>query len=242
MSDAVVATHLRENPYELAKDQLTRVGQIFGIDPNLVRVLSQVKKAVEVSIPVVDGRRDDRGVLGLPRDPQHRARAVEGRHPLPPERHAGRDQGPRDVDDVEMRPDGPALRRREGRHRVRPEEAVVVGARAHDAPLHERDHQRHRAGARHPRAGRRHGRARDGVDLRHVLHEQGPLRARRGHREAALHRRLAGPRRSDGARRPLLHAGALREAGQARDGPHRRDPGLRQRRRRTWRVSSISRG
>ena len=52
MSDAVVATHLRENPYELAKEQLTRVGQIFGIDPNLVRVLSQVKKAVEVSIPV----------------------------------------------------------------------------------------------------------------------------------------------------------------------------------------------
>jgi glutamate dehydrogenase (NAD(P)+) len=52
MSDAVVATHLRENPYELAKEQLVRVGQIFGIDPNLVRVLSQVKKAVEVSIPV----------------------------------------------------------------------------------------------------------------------------------------------------------------------------------------------
>ncbi len=52
MSDAVVATHLRENPYGLAKEQLTRVGQIFGIDPNLIRVLSQVKKAVEVSIPV----------------------------------------------------------------------------------------------------------------------------------------------------------------------------------------------
>jgi glutamate dehydrogenase (NAD(P)+) len=52
MSDAVAATHLRENPYDLAKEQLVRVGQIFGIDPNLVRVLSQVKKAVEVSIPV----------------------------------------------------------------------------------------------------------------------------------------------------------------------------------------------
>ena len=52
MSDAVVTTHLRENPYDLAKEQLTRVGQIFGIDPNLIRVLSQVKKAVEVSIPV----------------------------------------------------------------------------------------------------------------------------------------------------------------------------------------------
>ena len=52
MSEAVVASHLRENPYELAKAQLTRVGQVFAIDPNLIRVLSQCKKAVEVSIPV----------------------------------------------------------------------------------------------------------------------------------------------------------------------------------------------
>jgi glutamate dehydrogenase (NAD(P)+) len=52
MSEAVVASHLRENPYELAKAQLARVGQVFAIDPNLIRVLSQCKKAVEVSIPV----------------------------------------------------------------------------------------------------------------------------------------------------------------------------------------------
>ena len=128
MSDAVVATHLRENPYELAKEQLARVGQIFGIDPNLIRVLSQVKKAVEVVDPRLDGRRDDRGVRGLPRDAQHRARAVEGRHPLPPERHAGRGQGARDVDDLEVRADGAAVRRREGRRRLRSEEAVVVAS------------------------------------------------------------------------------------------------------------------
>ena len=42
--------------------------------------------------PGVDGRRVDRGVPGLPRDPQHRARPVEGRHPLPPGRHARRGQ------------------------------------------------------------------------------------------------------------------------------------------------------
>ena len=46
------ASHLRENPYELAKSQLRMVGEVFGIDPNLIRVLSQCKKAVEVSIPV----------------------------------------------------------------------------------------------------------------------------------------------------------------------------------------------
>jgi glutamate dehydrogenase (NAD(P)+) len=52
MSTAEVVSHLRENPFELAKSQLRRVGEVFGLDPNLIRVLSQCKKAVEVSIPV----------------------------------------------------------------------------------------------------------------------------------------------------------------------------------------------
>ena len=56
MSAAEAKTHLRENPFELAKTQLSRVGDIFALDPNLIRVLSQCKKAVEVSIPI---RMDD---------------------------------------------------------------------------------------------------------------------------------------------------------------------------------------
>jgi glutamate dehydrogenase (NAD(P)+) len=52
MSAALVATHLRENPFDIAKAQLENVGEVFAIDPNLIRVLSQCKKAVEVSIPV----------------------------------------------------------------------------------------------------------------------------------------------------------------------------------------------
>ncbi len=52
MSTAEAASHLRENPYTLAKSQLAKVGEVFAIDPNLIRVLSQVKKALEVSIPV----------------------------------------------------------------------------------------------------------------------------------------------------------------------------------------------
>ena len=52
MSEAVVASHLRENPYDIARAQLQKVGEIFAIDPDLVRVLSHCKKAVEVSIPV----------------------------------------------------------------------------------------------------------------------------------------------------------------------------------------------
>ncbi len=46
------ASHLRENPFQLAQQQLERVGRAFAIDPNLINVLSQCKKAVVVSIPV----------------------------------------------------------------------------------------------------------------------------------------------------------------------------------------------
>ena len=106
MSAAEAASHLRENPYELAKSQLRRVGEVFAIDPNLIRVLSQCKKAVEVSIPVA---MDDGSVevfAGYRVDPQHRARPLQGRHPLPPRRHPRRGQGAGDVDDLEVRADG----------------------------------------------------------------------------------------------------------------------------------------
>jgi glutamate dehydrogenase (NAD(P)+) len=52
MSTADTVSHLRENPYEIAKGQLQRVGEVFALDPDLIRVLSKPKKAVEVSIPV----------------------------------------------------------------------------------------------------------------------------------------------------------------------------------------------
>ena len=45
-------SHLRENPFEIARNQLRRVADAFGIDPNLVAVLGECKKAVEVSVPV----------------------------------------------------------------------------------------------------------------------------------------------------------------------------------------------
>jgi glutamate dehydrogenase (NAD(P)+) len=46
-------SHLRENPFEIARGQLRRVADAFDIDPNLVSVLGECKKAVEVSVPVV---------------------------------------------------------------------------------------------------------------------------------------------------------------------------------------------
>ena len=50
------ATHLRENPFEIAQQQLRLVGETFDIDSNLIGVLSECKKAVSVSIPT---RMDD---------------------------------------------------------------------------------------------------------------------------------------------------------------------------------------
>ena len=53
----VPESHLLENPYDIAKEQLRRVAELFGVDPNLVNVLQECKKAVVVSVPVtmVDG-------------------------------------------------------------------------------------------------------------------------------------------------------------------------------------------
>ena len=86
MSTTEAATHLFENPFELARGQLRRVGEIFGVDPNLVNVLAECKKTVEVSVPVSMDDGADQGVPGLPRRAQRHARPGEGRDPLPPGR------------------------------------------------------------------------------------------------------------------------------------------------------------
>jgi glutamate dehydrogenase (NAD(P)+) len=52
-------THLHENPYEIAKQQLGQVADVFGIHSSLVNVLSECKKALAVSIPT---RLDDGSV------------------------------------------------------------------------------------------------------------------------------------------------------------------------------------
>src|SRR4051794_2825049 len=44
-------THLKENPFGIARHQLRKVADTFGIDDRLVNVLQECKKAIEVSIP-----------------------------------------------------------------------------------------------------------------------------------------------------------------------------------------------
>ena len=52
MTTTEAPSHLREDPYDIARHQLRQVGETFAIDPNLINVLEQCKKTVEVSIPV----------------------------------------------------------------------------------------------------------------------------------------------------------------------------------------------
>jgi glutamate dehydrogenase (NAD(P)+) len=51
MATAAPESHLRENPFRLAQQQLYNVADAFGIDDRLVEVLKKCKKTVEVSIP-----------------------------------------------------------------------------------------------------------------------------------------------------------------------------------------------
>ncbi|HEV7639901.1 MAG TPA: Glu/Leu/Phe/Val dehydrogenase [Gaiellaceae bacterium] len=51
MATAAPESHLRENPFLLAQQQLHQVADTFGIDDRLIEVLKQCKKTVEVSIP-----------------------------------------------------------------------------------------------------------------------------------------------------------------------------------------------
>jgi glutamate dehydrogenase (NAD(P)+) len=51
MATAAPESHLRANPFAIARQQLENVAETFGLDERLVAVLSECKKAVEVSIP-----------------------------------------------------------------------------------------------------------------------------------------------------------------------------------------------
>ena len=51
MATLAPESHLRENPFQIARAQLRRVADTFGIDDRLVAVLQECKKSVSVSIP-----------------------------------------------------------------------------------------------------------------------------------------------------------------------------------------------
>jgi len=55
-------SHLKENPFENVREQLRKVAAAFDVEPQLVNVLQECKKALEVSIPT---RMDDGSVVSF---------------------------------------------------------------------------------------------------------------------------------------------------------------------------------
>ena len=155
--------------------------------------------------PGPHGRRIGPGLHRLPRPAQPRPRPGQGRHPLPPGRLARRGQGPRDVDDLEVRGRRHPVRRRQGRRHRRSQAAQPEGARGPDPPLLHRDRGPRRPGEGHPGAGRQHQRPDHGLDDGHLLHARRLHGPGRRHRQADQPRRLRGPQRGDGPRLRLHH-------------------------------------
>ena len=127
------------NAWQVAQQQFDLAAEMLNLDPGLRDVLREPRRELTVHFPV---HMDDGSVQvftgyrvqhNLGRGPG------QGRHPLPPGRHARRGQGPRDVDDLEVRGRRHPLRRRQGRRHRRPQEAVPARARAPDPPLLHRD-------------------------------------------------------------------------------------------------------
>lgn len=58
MAAVASETHLRENPFEIARTQLRRVADVFAIDDRLIAIMQECKKSVVVSVPTTmdDGR------------------------------------------------------------------------------------------------------------------------------------------------------------------------------------------
>ena len=219
------------NAWQVAQQQFDLAADRLNLDPGLRRVLREPRRELTVHFPVQmdDGTRP--GLHRLSRPAQPRPRPGQGRHPLPPGREPRRGQGPRDVDDLEVRGRRHPVRRRQGRRDRRPQAAVDEGAGAPDPPLHHRDRGAHRPGARHPRAGREHQRPGHGLDDGHLLDARRATRSRASSpasRSASAAPRAATRRRpaaaSTRSSRPPRHLGMDLHG---RDGG---GPGLRQRR------------
>ena len=179
--------------------------------------------------PDADGRRDPARLHRLPRPAQPHPRSGEGGDTVPPPRRPRRDAGAGDVDDLEVRGGQHPLRRGEGRRGLRPEDDVVAGARAPDAPLRDRDRIVHRPHEGYPRPRRLHGRADHGLVHGHHQHDRGVERHQLGDRETDGDRRVARPPGGDRARGDAHRGGGAQVPGDPAGGGARRGPGVRQR-------------
>ena len=212
------------------------VNHWFDLAADRMELRDDIREVVRSSLPRGAGagpgharRREDPRLQRLPRPAQRRARALQGRHPLPPRGRPRRGARARHADDVEDRGRRDPVRRRQGRRELRPARARRGRAAADHALVHRQDREGARPAARHPRARRRHQRPDDGLDDGRVRQAARPHAGDRD-RQADLARGLLRPRGGHRPRhRPHVPRGRAGARAAARRVP-RRAPGLRQRR------------
>ena len=187
----------------------------------ILRRIAEPDRVVSFRVCWEDDARQHPRAARLARAEQQRHRALQGRHPLPPQRHRERAQVPGLRADLQEQPHRVADGRRQGRGQLQPARQVRPRGHALLPVLHDRALPPCRA--RHRRAGRGHRRrgARDRLHVRPVQAHHQPLQ-RRPHRQGAGVRRQPDPHRGDGLRRGLLpreHARACRRFGRRQGVP-----------------------
>jgi glutamate dehydrogenase (NAD(P)+) len=104
--------------FEIVNHYFELAAERLGLPDDLKAVLRSSYREVQIQVPI---RRKDGKIhvySGLPRAAQRRARAVQGRRPVPPRRRARRGARARAAHELEDRDRRGALRRREGRRQL----------------------------------------------------------------------------------------------------------------------------
>ena len=94
---------VEKNAYDAAMENFDLAADALGLDDDVRSMIKYPERALTVVLPV----RMDNGKIhcfqGLPRSTQHRARPCQRGNPLSSPCNAGRSEGPRNLDDVEVR-------------------------------------------------------------------------------------------------------------------------------------------
>ena len=191
-----------ENPFEAMMSRFDRAADLLDLEPGLYKVLRHPEKQITVSVPVMMDNGEVEVFTG------HRVLYNTSRGPA-----KGGIRFDLKVTLEEVKALAAwmtwkcavvnlAVRRREGRRRLRPAEDERRRARAPDAALHGGHHQHARPRLRRAGARREHERARDGVGDGHVLDAHAATRSPRSSRAS----RSRWAARSAAAKRPAAAA------------------------------------
>ena len=204
----------RMNAAEATNYYFRKAARIMDVGERIETLLATPLREVKVQVSIELDSGEIRTFIGYRVQHDNSRGPMKGGLRYHPTVDAGRGGGAGVADDVEDRGGEPALRRRQGRHHLRPRHACRLRELERlTRKFVDQIHDVIGPHARHPRAGHEHQPAGDGVDHRPVLEVPRPL-AGGGHRQAASSstaRRAA--RRPPGAACSTSAARILRDLG-----------------------------